>query len=129
MIDDKIEEGLTEEEAIKSIEFIDEISQETTTDDLFEEKPKQKLTGYETTLLVLGSPIWIGILIIAGSLIFTFYAVYWVLIAVLWVIELPFLIFALISKYLLPVCTRVTELSYEFTKKSINAIKNKLKRK
>ncbi len=94
MIDDRIEEGLSEEEAVSEIGTVDEVvSQivaETPLTKLVKErvKPKRTLRAWEIVLLVLGSPIWLSVLIAALAVIFAVYVVIWVLIISLWAIDL-----------------------------------------
>jgi len=76
MIDDRIEEGLTEAAAVASIGFVE----------LPEEKPatKRRLTAWKIVLLVLGSPIWFSLLIAAFSLVLSLYISLWAVIVSLW---------------------------------------------
>ena len=93
MIDDLIEEGLTEEQAVLKVGNADDIAREIVTDDSFndiiEEKlePKKNTTkGWQLALLILGSPIWFSLLVaffaVAFSLVVTLFAVSISLIAV-----------------------------------------------
>ena len=97
MIDDLIEEGLTEEQAVLKVGNADDIAREIVTDDSFndiiEEKlePKKNTTkGWQLALLIIGSPIWFSLLVaffaVAFSLVVTLFAVSVSLIAVLWAI-------------------------------------------
>lgn len=94
MIDDKIDEGLSEEEAIFQIGAIDDIVSQIMADIPFSKlvrekvKPKRALKGLEITLLILGSPIWLSILIAVLALIISAYAVIWSLVISLWAAEL-----------------------------------------
>ena len=93
MIDDRMEEGLTEEEAISEIgtvnEILSQIIEEIPLSKLVKEKvrPKRTLRLWEILLLVLGSPIWLSLLIAAFSIIFAGYVVVWSIIVSLWAIE------------------------------------------
>ncbi len=97
MIDDRVEEGMTEEEAVASIGSINDVVSQILSDvpitKLIKEriKPKRSLGGLEIALLILGFPLWFPLLIAAASLIFAFYAVIWSLIISLWAIELSFI--------------------------------------
>ena len=97
MIDDLIEEGLTEEQAVLKVGNADDIAREIVTDDSFndilEEKlePKKNTTkGWQLALLIIGSPIWFSLLVaffaVAFSLVVTLFAVSISLIAVLWAV-------------------------------------------
>ncbi len=90
MIDDRMEEGLSEEEAVAAVGSVDEIASqiiaETPLVKVAKEKikPKRKLRAWEIVLLVLGSPIWLSLLIAAFAVIISVYAVIWSVIASLW---------------------------------------------
>lgn len=92
MIDDRMEEGLTEEEAVSEIGSADEVAEqliaETPLSKIVKEKikPKRRLRAWEIVLLVLGSPIWLSLAIAAFAVILSLYAVLWSLIASLWAI-------------------------------------------
>lgn len=92
MIDDRIEEGLSEEEAVSQIGTVDEVvSQivaETPLTKLVKErvKPKRTLRAWEIVLLVFGSPIWLSVLVAVFAVIFAVYVVIWSVIISLWAI-------------------------------------------
>lgn len=92
MIDDRIEEGLTEEEAVSQSgtvnEIISDILNETSIIKLVKEKvtPKRTLQTWEIVLLVLGSPIWFSLLIAVVSVIFSGYIVIWSMIVSLFAV-------------------------------------------
>lgn len=94
MIDDRMEEGLTEEEAIAAIgpveNIVNEIVAETPLTKIVKEKikPKRQLRAWEIILIVLGFPLWFPLSIVAFVLILVFYIVLWVLVICLWVIEI-----------------------------------------
>ena len=94
MIDDRIEEGLSEEDAIAGIG-----SPESIAFQIMQEhggitkntNQNRKLTAWEIVLLVLGSPIWISILIGILSVIFALYVVLWSAIASFWAVAVSFI--------------------------------------
>lgn len=94
MIDDRIEEGLSEEEAVSEIgsveDVISQIVADTPLTKLVKEKikPKQHLRAWEIVLLVLGFPVWFPLAIVAAVLVLVFYLVVWVLVICLWVVEI-----------------------------------------
>lgn len=96
MIDDRIEEGLSEEESVADLGSIEEIRAQTIKDTpmtrLIREKVKKKreLTGLEITLLIVGFPIWLPILISVVAVIFSIYVTLWSLIVVLFAVEISF---------------------------------------
>lgn len=79
MIDDRIEDGLSEEEALEQIgsvnDVISQILSETPITDLVREKltPKRSLSALEIILLVVGSPLWLTILLVVFILILSVY--------------------------------------------------------
>lgn len=122
MIDDRIEEGLSEHEAVAEIGPIDKIVAQIKAErvprgvaDGF--RPASKLRGREIAVMIIGSPVWIPLLIAAAAVIFALYAVMWSLVLVLWAVELPFFIMAFISKYLLIGCMQTTRLALTLTNK------------
>lgn len=104
MIDDLIEEGLSEAEAIERIGSVEEVAKGIETEGLCREVEHKRRSAIELVLLILGAPLWFSLLLTGFSVAFALYAVLWSLIVVLWTIELPFLLFSLISKALFPAC-------------------------
>lgn len=96
MIDDRIEEGLSEEEAVNEIGTVDAVVQqivaETPLTRIVGEKikTKRRMRAWEIVLIVLGFPIWFSLLAAAGAVLLSLYIVLWVLVLVLWVIEIAF---------------------------------------
>lgn len=94
MIDDRMEEGLTEDAAVSGIgtvnEVISQIVTETPLSKIVKEKvrPKRTLRVWEIVLLALGSPIWLSLLIAAFAVIFAVYVTAWSVIVALWASEL-----------------------------------------
>ena len=94
MIDDRIEEGLTEDAAVSEVgtvnEVVSQIVTETPLSKIVKEKvrPKRTLRVWEIVLLALGSPIWLSLLIAAFAVIFAVYVTAWSVIAALWASEL-----------------------------------------
>jgi uncharacterized membrane protein len=92
MIDDRIEEGLSEEEAVSAVGSVDEIAAQIAADIPLSKiakkniKPKRRLAAWEIVLLVLGFPIWFTLLVVAVSVAFSLYAVLWSLVAVVWAV-------------------------------------------
>ncbi len=99
MIDDRMEEGLTEEEAIFDVGSIEEIVSQIVSNCSLavkdEGEAKRKLRAWEIVLLVLGSPIWISLLISAIAVAFSLYVTLWSLIISLWAVEVSLFVAAL----------------------------------
>ena len=94
MIDDRMDDGLSEEEAILAAGSIDEIAfrlmnerdtedESTDVDEPFI-TPKRSLKTWETVLLITGAPLWIPLLIAAVMVVFSLYVVFWSAIIALW---------------------------------------------
>ena len=90
LIDDKIEEGLKEEDAIKSIGSIDEIINQIIDEMPLSKiakdkiKPKRKLSGFEIALIIVGSPIWLTLLLSLVAILFSLYIVGWSVVISIW---------------------------------------------
>ncbi len=130
MIDDRKEEGLTEEDAVSAVGSVDDIvaqikgeeHQKDATDNIVSHR--KRLTSWDIVLLIVGSPVWFPLLVAALAVIVAGYAVIWSLILILWAIEAPFYIFAFISKYLLVFCKKATICAVMFTKNGFSRIFN-----
>lgn len=92
MIDDRMEEGLSEQEAVNGIGPVDDIIAQIVGDvplaKIVKERitPKQPIRGWEIALLVLGSPVWFSLLIAAISVVFAIYVSLWSVIISLWAV-------------------------------------------
>ena len=92
MIDDRMEEGLSESEAIDAIgsvdTVIDQIIADTPLISLIKERVKRKgkLNAAEITLLAVGSPIWISLIAAAFAIVVSIYASIWAVVVSLWAI-------------------------------------------
>lgn len=93
MIDDRMEEGLSEEEAVKEIGSVDKvfsnIIDEIPLTELVKEKikPKRTLRAWEIVLLVLGAPLWFPLLIAGAAILLSIYAVIWAVVITLWAVD------------------------------------------
>ena len=92
LIDDKIEEGVKEEDAIKSIGSIDEIINQIIDEMPLSKiakdkiKPKRKLRGLEIALIIVGSPIWLSLLLSLIAVLFSLYIIGWSIVISIWAI-------------------------------------------
>ena len=90
MIDDRMEEGITEEEAVSRIGSVDMIISQIKADIPLAKLARDKITQkkhlkiWEIVLLVLGSPIWLSLLIAAFAVILSLYASLWSVVISLW---------------------------------------------
>ncbi|MBQ9209064.1 MAG: DUF1700 domain-containing protein [Oscillospiraceae bacterium] len=94
MIDDRMEEGLSEEEAVAAIGSVDDIARQ-----IIEEiplsrimrntaVPRQGLKVWHIVLLILGAPIWLPLLVAAFAVVLTVYVVLWVLVVCMFIVAL-----------------------------------------
>ena len=92
IIDDRIEEGCSEEDAVSDIGSVEKISSQIIADiplsKLAKERinPKRRLRAWEIVLLALGSPIWLSLAIAAAAVILSLYVVLWSLIVSVWAV-------------------------------------------
>lgn len=96
MIDDRIEDGMSERDAVADIVSPEVAAEETLRAIPLHKlvmarvKPKRALRVWEIVLLALGSPIWVSLLLTAIAVVFSIYAVLWSLVAVLYALEISF---------------------------------------
>ena len=94
MIDDRMEEGMSEREAVEGIGTIEyvtsQIISETPITKIVKErvKSKRKLAAWEIVLLILGFPVWFPLLMSAFAVFFSIYIVGWSVIASFWSAEI-----------------------------------------
>ena len=90
MIDDRVEEGFTEEEAVAAIGSVEEIFAQIIEEIPFTKLVKERirrekrLSAWEIVLLAVGSPIWLALLIAAFAVVLSLYVVLWSVVASLW---------------------------------------------
>ena len=84
MIDDYMEEGSTEEEAVERIGIIDEAMVRSPEK---KKKPRRKLKLWAKVLLIAGSPIWISLLAAAAGVVVSIYSALWSAVVSLWAVE------------------------------------------
>ena len=107
MIDDRIEEGLSEEDAISAIGSVDSITSEVLEEMVIEEMSKapseeesvppsapivkdakKKLSATQITLLAVGSPLWIVLAVTAFAVILSVAVSLWAVVVSLWAVTL-----------------------------------------
>ncbi len=94
MMEDRMEDGLTEEEAVAGIgpvdEVVEQIMAEIPLSRLVKEKVRQRrsLKAWEVILLVLGSPVWLPLLIAAFAVCLSLYIAVWAVVISVWAVEL-----------------------------------------
>jgi len=100
MIDDRMEDGMTEQEAVAAMGPIEEIAAQILMDIPLPRlvrsrlRPTRALHTWEIVLLILGAPVWFPLLlagiIVVYALIISLYAVIWSLVLTLYAVELTF---------------------------------------
>ena len=122
IIDDKMEEGLTEGEAIAEIGNIDDVAEQILAEVEIPAKRKKKPRNpWQIALLIIGSPVWLPILI-------SVYAVMWSVVITLWAVEIPMFIFEMISRVLKVGCVWMSKIAAMFTKWSATSIGRSFRR-
>ena len=86
IIEDRMEEGLSEEEAVASVGKLEDVIAQIQADMPLpnESKPKRRLKGWEITLLILGFPLWLPLLISGFAVALSLYICVWAAIISLW---------------------------------------------
>ena len=90
MIDDRIEDGHTEQEAVADLGPLDEVVAQIVADIPLLQiakkriKPTRRLKAWEVVLLAVGSPVWASLLIAALAVLIALYASFWAIIVSLW---------------------------------------------
>lgn len=90
MIDDIIEDGETEENAVKKVGDVNKIAKDIFAEysliKIVKEKinPKRKLKAWEITLIAVSSPIWVSLIVAFFAVIVSLYAVAWAVVISLW---------------------------------------------
>ncbi len=100
MIDDRMEDGMTEADAVLALGDPHEVAKQVIADTpmikLARErvKPKRRLRTWEIVLLSVGSPVWASIAIALLAVFLSLYAVLWTLVAVVWIVGAAFAVCA-----------------------------------
>lgn len=84
MIEDRMEEGLSEEEAVAAIGTVRDIAAQITSDQ--PAGTAKKRNPWMVLLLILGSPIWIAILASLFAVVLTLYISLWAIVISLWAV-------------------------------------------
>ncbi|MCR4815015.1 MAG: DUF1700 domain-containing protein [Lachnospiraceae bacterium] len=93
IIDDRMEDGIPEEDAVGGLGSIDEIKDQILTDvpitKIVKErmKPKRALKAWEIVLLILGSPVWIPVLAAVIVVLLVLYLCFWIVILCLYLCD------------------------------------------
>lgn len=83
MIDDRVEEGLTEEAAVTELGSVETVARQIISEIPIMKivkdkmKPKRRFRAWEIVLLAVGSPVWLSLLIAAFAVLLSLYIVLW----------------------------------------------------
>jgi len=97
MIDDRMEDGLSEEAAVADMGAVETVADQILADIPLSKiaketiKPQKKLAGWEIALIIVSFPVWLPLLIAAFAVIISIYAVIWSLIIAFWSIFATFI--------------------------------------
>ena len=88
MIEDRMEEGLSEEEAVASVGAVEELAQQILAESSEKKsaKPKKQRKAGQIVLLVLGSPLWIALLAAAFAVVLALFVSLWAVIIAFWAV-------------------------------------------
>jgi len=92
MLEDRIEEGFSEEEAVSAAGSVEEIVGQAVDDISLAKiareriRPKRRLKAWEIVLLALGSPVWLSLGIAAAAVVLAIYVSLWAVIVSLWAV-------------------------------------------
>ena len=90
MISDRMEEGLSEEEAVASLgsvqDIVDQVISDVSLFSIIKERVKRrkKSNGWGIALIAIGSPIWISLIAAAFAVVISVYASIWAVVVSLW---------------------------------------------
>jgi len=90
MIDDRVDEGLSEENAVAEIGSVSDIAAQIISEIPLSKiakekiKLKRRLKAWEVVLLAVGSPIWFSLLAAAFAVVFSVYVSLWAVVVSLW---------------------------------------------
>ncbi|MBR3309509.1 MAG: DUF1700 domain-containing protein [Lachnospiraceae bacterium] len=103
MIDDRIEDGMAEEEAVDAVGTVDD-AVKGILDNIpltkvikAKTKPSRKLKVWEIVLLAVGSPIWFPLLVCWILLIVLFYCVIWIIVIAFFAVDFALMVSGLAS--------------------------------
>lgn len=96
MIDDGVEEGLSEEQAVDKLGSVEEVAAQIIADIPFFKIAKERFKfkrpplGWEKALLILGAPLWIALAAAAIAVVVSIYAVIFSIAVAAWAVDVAF---------------------------------------
>ena len=101
MIDHRMGNGMSEEEAVASLGPIEDIAEHIMSEIplstlvMRQVKPERSAKGWQIALIILGFPLWFPLIITAVILVVTFYMTVWIIQAAFYVVDLAIAIVAI----------------------------------
>ena len=101
MIDDRMEEGLSEEEAVAAVGDVEEIAKNIIAEspgiqpEVQKGNQSRRLRWWEIVLLILGSPVWVSLLIAVAAVIFAVFVSLWSVVISLYATAIALGVFAI----------------------------------
>lgn len=95
-VDDCMEDGMSEAEAVASLGSLDDIVEQIMLDAPLPSlvrarvKPQRTLHAWELVLIILGAPIWLSLAVAAASVVLAVYVTLWSIIVGLFAVALAF---------------------------------------
>ena len=92
IIDDRMEEGLSEADAVAAVGSVEDIASQITAEIPLAKiakqriKARRRLSALEIVLLALGFPIWFSLLVAAFSVVLSLYISLWAVVISLWAV-------------------------------------------
>ncbi len=101
VIDDRMEDGITEETAVSELESIEDAAERIIAEAQAQGQLKPKRGVWEIILIVLGFPLWFPLLLSVAIVAFVMYGLVWVLIGALFAVCLSLAIGGMASVFAL----------------------------
>ena len=104
MIEDRIEEGLTEEEAVAAVGNVDAVVDQILSQSKPEKKKKKReLKTWQLVLLIVGSPLWFSLVVAAASVVFSLMVAMWAVVISFYAVAVSLLACGLAGVVITPV--------------------------
>lgn len=86
-IDDRMEEGVSEEDAVAELESVEDAAERILAEAKAQGQLKPKRSAWEIVLIVVGFPLWFPVLLTVTLVVLTIYAVGWIMVGVLFLLS------------------------------------------
>ena len=96
MIDDRMDEGKTEERAVAELGTVEDVAAQIVSEIPFSKivkekvKRKRKMQGWEIAFLTLGSPVWLSLLVAVVAVVLALYVSIWAVVVSAWAVDVAF---------------------------------------